>query len=141
MREKALCSVLEEHKPQQAGFGESQRRRFISVTSQNNQAELRREERCHLDQGKPLTQHENARSLLFRQLVSVVKEREPTVAQMLIGRTALDELASHERIPALQATGIWFQLVAIANELLASVHAGRRKSLAARTMWWALSPM
>lgn len=119
LREKELCSVLEEHKPQQARFGESQRRRFISVTSQDDQAELRREERCHLDQGKPLTQHEDARSLLFRQLVSVVKEREPTVAQVLTGRAALDELASHERIPALQATGIWFQLVAIANELLA----------------------
>jgi phosphoenolpyruvate carboxylase len=72
-----------------------------------------------LDQINSLSQSEDARSLLFRLLVSVVRERESAVAQVLIGRTAIDELQPHERIPALQATGIWFQLTAIANELLA----------------------
>ena len=77
------------------------------------------EEWCRLDQINSLSQSEDARSLLFRLLVSVVREREPAVAQVLVGRTAIDELQPHERIPALQATGIWFQLTAIANELLA----------------------
>ncbi len=59
------------------------------------------------------------RSLLFRLLVSVVSEREPSLADVLTGRVSLDELVAEHRISALQATGIWFQLVAIANELLA----------------------
>jgi phosphoenolpyruvate carboxylase len=50
-------------------------------------------------------------------LVSVVSSREPHVADVLNGKTSLDSLDAEQRIPALQATGIWFQLVAIANEL------------------------
>jgi phosphoenolpyruvate carboxylase len=38
---------------------------------------------------------------------------------MLIGHLELDMLASHQRIPALQAIGIWFRLLAITNELSA----------------------
>jgi phosphoenolpyruvate carboxylase len=72
-----------------------------------------------VDDSRPLSCHEDVRSLLFRLLTSVVSEREPGLAGVLTGRVSLDTLADDQRIPALQATGIWFQLVAIANELLA----------------------
>jgi phosphoenolpyruvate carboxylase len=72
-----------------------------------------------LEESKPLSFREDVRSLLFRLLVSVVSEREPEMAGILTGKVSLDEVASERRIAALQATGIWFQLAAIANELLA----------------------
>lgn len=72
-----------------------------------------------MEESRPLSFREDVRSLLFRLLVSVVSEREPGVADVLTGRLNLDALASAQRIAALQATGIWFQLAAIANELLA----------------------
>jgi phosphoenolpyruvate carboxylase len=56
---------------------------------------------------------------LLRLLLSVVSEREPDIAKVLIGLTDLEALPKERRIPALQAAGIWFQLAAIANELLA----------------------
>ena len=72
-----------------------------------------------VDDSRPLSSHEDVRSLLSRLLTAVVNEREPGIAGVLAGRVSLDTLADGQRIPALQATGIWFQLVAIANELLA----------------------
>lgn len=74
---------------------------------------------CRLEESRPLSFREDVRSLLFRLLLAVVSEREPDMAEVLTGRVSLDALASEQRIAALQATGIWFQLVAIANELLA----------------------
>lgn len=74
---------------------------------------------CRLEESRPLSFREDVRSLLFRVLLSVVSEREPDMAEVLTGRVSLDALESGQRIAALQATGIWFQLVAIANELLA----------------------
>lgn len=74
---------------------------------------------CRLEESRPLSFREDVRSLLFRLLLAVVSEREPNMAEVLTGRVSLDALASEQRIAALQATGIWFQLVAIANELLA----------------------
>ncbi|WP_413992332.1 phosphoenolpyruvate carboxylase [Labrys okinawensis] len=55
----------------------------------------------------------------MRLLVSVVSKREPAVAQVLSGATPLDALPKEDRIHALQATGIWFQLFTIAKELVA----------------------
>ncbi|WP_085462644.1 phosphoenolpyruvate carboxylase [Mesorhizobium australicum] len=72
-----------------------------------------------MEESRPLNFREDIRSLLFRLLLAVVGEREPYMAEVLAGRVSLDALASERRIAALQATGIWFQLVAIANELLA----------------------
>ncbi|MBA8908056.1 phosphoenolpyruvate carboxylase [Aminobacter ciceronei] len=72
-----------------------------------------------MEESRPLSFREDVRSLLFRVLLSVVSEREPDMAEVLTGRVSLDALESGQRIAALQATAIWFQLVAIANELLA----------------------
>lgn len=72
-----------------------------------------------LNDSRPISCHEDVRSLLFRLLTTVVSEREPGMGDVLTGRASLDTLTDAQRIPALQATGIWFQLVAIANELLA----------------------
>jgi phosphoenolpyruvate carboxylase len=72
-----------------------------------------------VEESRPLSFREDVRSLLFRLLLTVVSEREPNMAEVLAGRVSLDELAGEQRITALQATGIWFQLIAIANELLA----------------------
>jgi phosphoenolpyruvate carboxylase len=70
-----------------------------------------------MEQSRPLRFREDVRILLHRLLVSVVSSREPLVADVLNGKTSLDSLDAAQRIPALQATGIWFQLIAIANEL------------------------
>lgn len=67
----------------------------------------------------PFDARSDVHELLFRLLVSVVKEREPEIAEILVGRGSLDSLSEELRIPALQATGIWFQLIAIASELQA----------------------
>ncbi|TIU92160.1 MAG: phosphoenolpyruvate carboxylase, partial [Mesorhizobium sp.] len=72
-----------------------------------------------MEEGRPLSFREDIRSLLFRLLLAVVSEREPDMREVLTARVSLHALADERRIAALQATGIWFQLVAIANELLA----------------------
>ena len=71
------------------------------------------------DSSRTIRCQENVRGLLLRLLTSVVNERESGIADVLTGQGNLDNLPEVQRIPALQATGIWFQLVAIANELLA----------------------
>jgi phosphoenolpyruvate carboxylase len=68
---------------------------------------------------RPFDARSDVHELLFQLLVSVVREREPEIAEILVGRGSLDSLAEKLRIPALQATGIWFQLIAIASELQA----------------------
>ena len=72
-----------------------------------------------VEDGKPLVSRNDVRELLFELLVSVVRAREPEIAEVLLGRASLDTLPGELRIPALQATGIWFQLIAISNELQA----------------------
>ncbi|WP_292428858.1 phosphoenolpyruvate carboxylase [Mesorhizobium sp.] len=72
-----------------------------------------------LEESRPIAFREDARSLLFRLLLSVVNKREPDIAEVLNGLVDLDTLAKERRIAALQATGIWFQLLAIASELTA----------------------
>lgn len=72
-----------------------------------------------LEKSRPQSFSEDVRGLLFSLLCSVVSEREPEMAGVLTGMVSLDAVASERRIAALQATGIWFQLVTIANELLA----------------------
>ncbi|TGT91500.1 phosphoenolpyruvate carboxylase, partial [Mesorhizobium sp. M5C.F.Ca.ET.164.01.1.1] len=62
---------------------------------------------------------EDERSLLLRLLLQVASAREPEIAAVLSGRRSLGSLAPGQRIPALQASGVWFQLLAIADELLA----------------------
>ena len=86
-----------------------------------------------VDDSRPLSSHEDVRSLLSRLLTAVVNEREPGIAGVLAGRVSLDTLADGQRIPALQATGIWFQLVAIANELLAMRSRRELEQMRART--------
>ncbi|PLP55969.1 phosphoenolpyruvate carboxylase [Mesorhizobium loti] len=68
---------------------------------------------------RPVDARSDVHELLFRLLVSVVREREPEIAEILVRRGSLGSLAEDLRIPALQATGIWFQLIAIASELQA----------------------
>ncbi|WP_245436682.1 phosphoenolpyruvate carboxylase [Mesorhizobium tamadayense] len=72
-----------------------------------------------LEEDRPVSFREDVRSLLLRLLVSVVKEREPEVAALMTGQGSMGALEERYRIPALQATGIWFQLLTISNELLA----------------------
>jgi phosphoenolpyruvate carboxylase len=74
--------------------------------------------------GRQVGFREDVRSLLQRLLVSVVGDREPAVATFLRSGGALESFAEAQRIPALQAIGIWFQLLAIAQELT-SVRARR----------------
>jgi len=86
---------------------------------QKHDRRLHKEEADPLEESRPISFREDARSLLFRLLLSVVSEREPDVAEVLNGAADLDTLATDRRIAALQATGIWFQLLAIASELAA----------------------
>lgn len=72
-----------------------------------------------MEQSKPIRFREDERSLLLRLLLKVASAREPEIAAVLSGRRSLVSLASEQRIPALQASGVWFQLLAIADELLA----------------------
>lgn len=72
-----------------------------------------------LQESRPISFREDARSLLFRLLLSVVNDREPDIAEVLNGLVDLGTLPKERRIAALQATGIWFQLLAIARELTA----------------------
>ncbi|MBZ9846591.1 phosphoenolpyruvate carboxylase [Mesorhizobium sp. CA14] len=72
-----------------------------------------------MEQSKPIKFREDERSLLLRLLLQVASAREPEIAAVLSGRRSLLSLAPEQRIPALQASGVWFQLLAIADELLA----------------------
>ncbi|WP_245512118.1 MULTISPECIES: phosphoenolpyruvate carboxylase [unclassified Mesorhizobium] len=72
-----------------------------------------------LEQSRRIKFREDERSLLLRLLLQVASAREPEIAAVLTGRRSLVSLAAEQRIPALQASGVWFQLLAIADELLA----------------------
>ena len=72
-----------------------------------------------LEQSRRINFREDERSLLLRLLLQVASAREPEIAAVLTGRRSLVSLAAEQRIPALQASGVWFQLLAIADELLA----------------------
>ncbi|WP_224545467.1 phosphoenolpyruvate carboxylase [Mesorhizobium sp. CA16] len=72
-----------------------------------------------MEQSKPIKFREDERSLLLRLLLQVASAREPEIAAVLSGRRSLVSLAPEQRIPALQASGVWFQLLTIADELLA----------------------
>ena len=72
-----------------------------------------------MEQSKPIKFREDERSLLLRLLLKVASAREPEIAAVLSGRRSLVSLADEQRIPALQASGVWFQLLAIADELVA----------------------
>ena len=72
-----------------------------------------------LEQSRRINFREDERSLLLRLLLQVASAREPEIAAVLTGRRSLVSLAAEQRIPALQASGVWFQLLAIADELFA----------------------
>ncbi|RVD61572.1 phosphoenolpyruvate carboxylase [Mesorhizobium sp. M2D.F.Ca.ET.185.01.1.1] len=72
-----------------------------------------------MEQSKRIRFREDERSLLLRLLLQVASAREPEIAAVLSGRRSLVSLAPEQRIPALQASGVWFQLLTIADELLA----------------------
>lgn len=72
-----------------------------------------------MEQSKRIKFREDERSLLLRLLLKVASAREPEIAAVLSGRRSLVSLAPAQRIPALQASGAWFQLLTIADELLA----------------------
>jgi phosphoenolpyruvate carboxylase len=54
--------------------------------------------------------------MLFQRLGEVVRRREPAVSALLEGRQRLGELPREHLIAALQACGIWLQLLNIADE-------------------------
>ncbi|MBZ9986002.1 phosphoenolpyruvate carboxylase [Mesorhizobium sp. BH1-1-5] len=72
-----------------------------------------------MEQSKRIKFREDERSLLLRLLLQVASAREPEIAAVLSGRRSLVSLAPEQRIPALQASGVWFQLLTIADELVA----------------------
>ncbi|UVK36392.1 phosphoenolpyruvate carboxylase [Mesorhizobium sp. AR10] len=72
-----------------------------------------------MEQSRRINFREDERSLLLRLLLQVASAREPEIAAVLTGRRSLVSLAAEQCIPALQASGVWFQLLAIADELLA----------------------
>ncbi|UCI10028.1 phosphoenolpyruvate carboxylase [Mesorhizobium sp. B1-1-8] len=72
-----------------------------------------------MEQSRRIKFREDERSLLLRLLLQVASAREPEIAAVLGGRRSLVSLAAEQRIPALQASGVWFQLLTIADELLA----------------------
>ncbi|TGT76692.1 MULTISPECIES: phosphoenolpyruvate carboxylase [unclassified Mesorhizobium] len=72
-----------------------------------------------MEQSKRIKFREDERSLLLRLLLQVARAREPEIAAVLSGRRSLVSLAPGQRIPALQASGVWFQLLTIADELMA----------------------
>ncbi|CAN7491597.1 phosphoenolpyruvate carboxylase [Mesorhizobium sp. LjNodule214] len=72
-----------------------------------------------MEQSRRIRFREDERSLLLRLLLQVASAREPEIAAVLSGRRSLVSLAAEQRIPALQASGVWFQLLTIADELLA----------------------
>src|SRR5262249_58180079 len=54
--------------------------------------------------------------LLFERLLEVVRQRQPEIEADLRGDRPLDDLPPALLLRALQAYGIWFQLLAIAEE-------------------------
>ncbi|TGP18102.1 MULTISPECIES: phosphoenolpyruvate carboxylase [unclassified Mesorhizobium] len=78
-----------------------------------------------MEQSRRIRFREDERSLLLRLLLRVASAREPEIAAILTGRRSLVSLAAAQRIPALQASGVWFQLLTIVDELLAM--RGRRE--------------
>ncbi|MBA8907965.1 phosphoenolpyruvate carboxylase [Aminobacter ciceronei] len=62
--------------------------------------------------------HEDVRGLLLSLLSSVAQARDPILPPVLQGSLPISEIEASRRIPALQAIGIWFQLLAIAGELI-----------------------
>jgi phosphoenolpyruvate carboxylase len=63
--------------------------------------------------------------LLFDNLLAVIRRREPQIEASLVQAQPLDDLPPPLLLRALQAYGIWFQLLAIAEEN-AAVRARRR---------------
>lgn len=90
-----------------------------SYSSKSSQANRRTNGKAALEQSKRIKFREDERSLLLRLLLQVASAREPEIAAVLSGRRSLVSLAPGQRIPALQASGVWFQLLTIADELLA----------------------
>ncbi|RWH70922.1 phosphoenolpyruvate carboxylase [Mesorhizobium sp.] len=72
-----------------------------------------------MEQSKRIKFREDERSLLLRLLLQVASAREPEIAAVLSERRSLVSLAPEQRIPALQASGVWLQLLTIADELMA----------------------
>ncbi len=56
---------------------------------------------------------------LFSLLQEVVRARRPSILPVLRGRAAVGEAAPEDTIPLLQAFGIWFQLLNVAEENVA----------------------
>jgi len=90
-----------------------------SYSTKSSQANRRTNGKAALEQSKRIKFREDERSLLLRLLLQVASAREPEIAAVLSGRRSLVSLAPGQRIPALQASGVWFQLLTIADELLA----------------------
>jgi len=59
---------------------------------------------------------EAVEELLFERLREVAHRREPAVVPLLEGRQSLAELSPQHLMPALQAYGLWLQLLNIAEE-------------------------
>ncbi len=62
--------------------------------------------------------HEDVRGLLLTLVRSVAQSRDPDLSAVIDGSLPVNNLAADKRIPALQALGIWFQLLAIASEII-----------------------
>lgn len=54
--------------------------------------------------------------ILFNVLIDVVEQRQPDLKSVLTGEETLRENNSKRLMPALQAQGIWFQLLSIAEQ-------------------------
>src|SRR5512134_2332960 len=59
---------------------------------------------------------EGAADLLFRLLVEVVRRHQPEIEPILAGRANIATFTPEMLARALQAQGIWFQLLAIADQ-------------------------
>ena len=76
---------------------------------------------------------------LFERLLEVVRLRQPEIEANLRGERPLDELPPALLLRALQATGIWFQLLTIAEENAAMRSRRRLEQDGGPTPWWARS--
>ncbi|MBB6469403.1 phosphoenolpyruvate carboxylase [Aminobacter lissarensis] len=61
---------------------------------------------------------EDVRGLLLSQMKCVARSRDQRLIEVIDGTSPVDRLNPDLRIPALQALGIWFQLLAIAGEII-----------------------
>ncbi|MEM7223179.1 MAG: phosphoenolpyruvate carboxylase [Pseudomonadota bacterium] len=78
-------------------------------------AQVQRDDRSQHDSGTdPYLEH--LVDFLFGLLVEVARVRQPEIAPLLQGERTLAELPRELLLPALQAEGIWFQLLTIAEE-------------------------